>query len=180
MNGTDNKVTLGKDDWDEILDRPKEEKPKRSRKKLIIAAIVILLVIGLAFWVIQSGMKWTANSAYKAGAACCKDIWRQAEEIANAEGLPLEGEISPESPIGQRIEITVGEEYGSGEIDFRVCCQNGRIYMVVCNMYGRKLSLSDIRFHTKDEQINSLSSIFTRGKTVACITETELTTEQND
>ena len=154
-------------------------KPHRKRRSLLIP-VILLLLAAVAFTVIQSGMKYTANSSYKAGYACCKNIWRQAEEIAKAEGLPLEGEISPESPIGQRIEITVGEEYGGPVKDFRVCCQNGRINMVVCNMYGRKLSLSDIRFHTKDEQINSLSSIFTRGKTVACITETELTTEQND
>lgn len=135
-----------------IIDDVKPLPDPAKRRKRVITIVVILFIIRLGFWVIQSGMKYTANSAYKAGAACCRDIWRQAEEISESEGLPLEGEISPESPIGQRIEITVGEEYGSGEKDFRVCCQNGRIYMVVCNMYGRKLSLSDIRFHTKNEE----------------------------
>ncbi|MCR5122894.1 MAG: hypothetical protein K6B74_10805 [Ruminococcus sp.] len=155
---------------DQLLDRNK--RCKRRRRLITVIIVLLVLFASLAFTAFQMAANYTAGSNYEMGVSCCQTIWREAEKISETEVLTLPDSITPESPIGQKILNTIGG-YGGKVKDFRVCCKKGSIYMVVCNMYGRKLEESDIRFHTKSEQIQSLKSVFTKRKTVACLTEAD-------
>lgn len=138
-----------------------------SDLKSIIKAFVLfalIVIILLTVTAILTSAKFTASFAYKTGQSAAHDIWTYAEEISISDNYALDGIITADSEFGMKISQNLDKEPQIK--DFRIVCENGKISYVLCSY--KKIKDEDVRIYDEQEQLEKLSSIFTKSGTVFC------------
>jgi len=135
----------------------------RSVIKAFVVFVLIAIIL-LTVTAILTSAEYTAGSAYKTGQYAAHDIWTYAEEISISDNYALDGIITVDSEFG--IKITEKLDTEPKIKDFRIVCENGKISYVLCSY--KKIKEEDVRIYDKPEQLEKLSSIFTKRSTVFC------------
>lgn len=141
-----------------------------KHKKYIFICIAAILLAVLGFSVLQSSCRYTADSNYETGQAACQEIWQTAERLAADGVITLDRSFTSQDSFGREILSQTDNGYIGG---FAVTVRDGSIEYVLCSRQRRSLADEDIRIYPREEQIGSLSSLFTKKNTVFCMTADE-------